>query len=106
MISTSVLNIPHCTAHPLVYCTDIMQGESRAALVQPPSQHCLSTGLAQAVSFSTLIGCYLNDESVRKVLKTQVQYQISNDLQLQSMKEAELQSTRKQLLDNEMVNLH
>ena len=26
MMSPSVLNMPQCTAHPLVYCTDIMQG--------------------------------------------------------------------------------
>ena len=68
----------------------------------------LSTALAQAVSFSTLIGCNLNDESVRKILKTQLRYEISNGLQLQSTKNQEtvLQFTRKQLLDNEMFNLH
>ena len=27
MISPIVLNIPHCTEHPPVYCTDIMRGE-------------------------------------------------------------------------------
>ena len=69
------------------------------------SQHCLSTALALAVSFSTLIGLYLNDGSVRKVLKTPLRYEISDGLQLQSTKENELQFTRKQLLDNEMFNL-
>ena len=34
--------------------------------------------LAQAVGFSTLMGCNLNDESVRKILKTQLRYEISN----------------------------
>ena len=59
-------------------------------------------------SFSILIGCNLNDESVRKILKTQLRYEISNGLQLQSTKDQEtvLQFTRKQLLDNEMFNLH
>ena len=54
---------------------------------QPRSQDCLSTALAQAVGFSTLIGCTLNDESVRKILKTQLRYAISNGLQLQSTKD-------------------
>ena len=40
-------------------------------------------------SFSILIGCNLNDESVRKILKTQLRYEISNGLQLQSMKDQE-----------------
>ena len=52
--------------------------------------------------------CNLNDESVRKILKTQLRYEISNGLQLQSTKDqlTVLQFTRKQLLDNEMLNLH
>ena len=41
-------------------------------LPQPRSQHCLSKALVQSVSFWTLIGCNLNDESVRKTLKTQL----------------------------------
>ena len=57
------------------------------APTQPRSQHCLSTAVAQAVSFSTLIGCNLNDESVRKILKTQLRYEISNGLQLQLTKD-------------------
>ena len=36
---------------------------------QPRSQHCLSTALAQAVRFSTLIGCHLDEKSVRKFWK-------------------------------------
>ena len=58
------------------------------------------------MSISTLISCNLNDESVRKVLKTQLRYQICNGLKLQSTKETVLQFTRKQLLDSEMFNLH
>ena len=50
-------------------------------IAQPRFQHCLSIALAQAVSFLTLIGCHLNDESVRKSLKTQLRYEIINDLQ-------------------------
>ena len=75
---------------------------------QPRSQHCLSTALAQAASFSTLTCCNLNDLSVRKVLKTQLRYEISNGLQLQWTKDQEtvLQFTRKQFLDNEMFNVH
>ena len=75
--------------------------------LQSRSQHCLSTTLAKGVSFSILIGCNLNNESVRKILKTQLRYEISNGLQLQSTKNQEtaLQFTRKQLLDNEMFNL-
>ena len=40
--------------------------------------------------------------------KTQLRYEISNGWQLQSAKDqlTVLQFTRKQLLDNEMVNLH
>ena len=80
-----------------------------ACRVQPRSQHCLSTALAQAVSFFTLIGFNLNNESVRKILKTQLRYEVSYGLQLQSTKDQEtvLQFTQKQLLDNEMfLNLH
>ena len=75
---------------------------------QPRFQHCLSTALAQGVSFSTLIGRNLNDESIQNILKTQLRHEISNGLQLQSTKDREsvLQFTRKQLLDNEMFNLH
>ena len=72
-------------------------------VTQPRSQHCLS---AQAVTFSTLTGCHLNDKSVRKVLKTRPRYEISNGLQLQWTKETVLQFTRKQVLDKEMFNLH
>ena len=59
----------------------------------------VSTTLTQAVSFSTLIGCNLNDESVQKIQKTQPQYEISNGLQLQLTKDqlTVLQFTRKQL---------
>ena len=75
-------------------------------LSQPRSQHCLSTALAQAVSISTLIGCHLNDESVRKVLKFQFRYEISNGLQLQSTKVqgTVVQFIRKRPLGNEMFN--
>ena len=76
---------------------------------QPRSQHCVSTALAQAASFSTLIGCNLNDKSVRKVLKSQLRSEISTGLKLQSMKDQEtaLQFTQKlKLLDNELFNLH
>ena len=52
--------------------------DKRNGFSQPRSQHCLSTVLAQGVSFSILIGCNLNDESVRKILKTQLRYEISN----------------------------
>ena len=60
------------------------------------------------MSFSTLVGCTLNDEFVRKILKTQLRYEIFNGFQLQSTKDqlTVLQFTRKQLLDNEMFNLH
>ena len=60
------------------------------------------------LSSSTLTGCNLNDVSVRKILKTQLRYEISYGLQLQSTKDQStvLQFTRKQLLDNEMLNLH
>ena len=40
----------------------------------------VKTALAQGVSFSTLIGCNLNDEYIRKILKTQIRYEIPNDL--------------------------
>ena len=55
---------------------------SNHEVVQSRSQHCLSTALAQAVGFSALIGCNLNEESVRKILKTQLRYEIFNGLQL------------------------
>ena len=76
-------------------------------LRQPRSQHCLSTALAQAVGFSTLIGCNLNEESVRKILETQLRYEISNGLKLHLTKDQlnVLPFTRKQLLDNEMFKL-
>ena len=35
------------------------------------------------VSFSILTGCNLNEESVLKILKTQLRYEISNGLRLQ-----------------------
>ena len=56
---------------------------------QPRSQHCLLIALAQGASFSILIGRNLNDESVRKILKTQLRYEISNGLQLQSTNDQE-----------------
>ena len=49
--------------------------------VLPPRVN--SPGIAE--SFSTLIDCNLNDESVRKILKTQLRYEISNGLELQSI---------------------
>ena len=60
------------------------------------------------LSFSTLIGCNLHDESVRKILKTELPYEFSNGLQLQSMKDqlTVLQFKRKQILDNETFNLY
>ena len=36
MISPGVLNIPRCTAHHPVYCTDIMQGGNMC-------QHCINS---------------------------------------------------------------
>ena len=44
----------------------------------------VKTAVAQDVSFSVLIDCNLNDDCVRKILKTQVRYEIPDDLQLQS----------------------
>ena len=77
-------------------------------VVQPRSQHCLSTTLAlpwHRLWVSLLWAVVtLNDESVLKVLKTQLRYEIFNGLQLESTKKL-FQFTRKQLLDNEMFNL-
>ena len=70
----------------LYHLTEEFKGCHSQSITQPRSQHCLSTALAQAVSISTLTGCNLNDESVRKVLKTQLRHEICNGLQLQSTK--------------------
>ena len=62
---------PHCVADIVPFTSRSHRGRSLQARknqtgtsFQPRSQHFISTVLALAVSFSTLIGCNLNDKSV------------------------------------------